>query len=114
MASSVEFAVHSRVLGNVLYLMASLTSEAKTIRQLEEIVRSSLKLPPGPKFEPIEQSAEPIEQDEFSEEAEPSEEAESSVEEEQEPLERLEAEQDNLNRNLNHLNRSLNRYLQDK
>lgn len=119
LASGGEFAVHSRVLGNVLYLMASLTSKTTTIRQLEEIVRKSLDLPPGPKFEePSERKVAPLEQEEefFEEEAEPTEEEAQSSEHigEQDPVDRLEAHQDELNRNLNLLNKSLGRFLQDK
>lgn len=37
-----EFNIHSRVLGNVLYLMASTTSSAESLRELEGVVRRVL------------------------------------------------------------------------
>lgn len=37
-----QFNVHSRVLGNVLYLMSSVTSKPESLRELERMLRSSL------------------------------------------------------------------------
>lgn len=37
-----QFNVHSRVLGNVLYLMASTTSKSESLRALEGLLRSAL------------------------------------------------------------------------
>ncbi|RAL08372.1 adenosylmethionine-8-amino-7-oxononanoate aminotransferase [Aspergillus homomorphus CBS 101889] len=37
-----QFAVHSRVLGNVLYLMSSVTSKAESLRAIEEVLRGAL------------------------------------------------------------------------
>lgn len=37
-----QFNVHSRVLGNVLYLMSSVTSKPETLQELENLLRSSL------------------------------------------------------------------------
>ncbi|PWY86806.1 onanonoxo-7-onima-8-eninoihtemlysoneda [Aspergillus heteromorphus CBS 117.55] len=37
-----EFAVHSRVLGNVLYLMASITAQAEALRAIEGLLRAAL------------------------------------------------------------------------
>lgn len=34
--------VHSRVLGNVIYLMASLTSRPESLREIEGLVRAAL------------------------------------------------------------------------
>ncbi|KAJ5566767.1 hypothetical protein N7535_006073 [Penicillium sp. DV-2018c] len=41
-AGSDQFNVHSRVLGNVLYLMSSVTSKAESLRELERLLRSAL------------------------------------------------------------------------
>ncbi|PYH48131.1 adenosylmethionine-8-amino-7-oxononanoate aminotransferase [Aspergillus saccharolyticus JOP 1030-1] len=41
-AGSEQFAVHSRVLGNVLYLMSSLTSQPGSLRGIEEVLRGEL------------------------------------------------------------------------
>lgn len=41
-AGGPQFNVHSRVLGNVLYLMSSITSKPETVRGLEELLRSAL------------------------------------------------------------------------
>ncbi|KAL4905268.1 hypothetical protein BDW74DRAFT_185307 [Aspergillus multicolor] len=41
-ASGPEFNVHSRVLGNVLYLMSSITSKQETLRTIEGILREAL------------------------------------------------------------------------
>lgn len=41
-ANDQGFIVHSRVLGNVLYLMSSLTSKRESIQALERLVRSAL------------------------------------------------------------------------
>ena len=37
-----QFNVHSRVLGNVLYLMSSVTSKPESLRELERLLRSAL------------------------------------------------------------------------
>lgn len=37
-----QFNVHSRVLGNVLYLMSSVTSKPESLREMEALLRSSL------------------------------------------------------------------------
>lgn len=37
-----HFNVHSRVLGNVLYLMSSVTSKPESLQELENLLRSSL------------------------------------------------------------------------
>ena len=37
-----QFNVHSRVLGNVLYLMSSVTSKPESLREMESLLRSSL------------------------------------------------------------------------
>lgn len=37
-----QFNVHSRVLGNVLYLMSSVTSKPESLREMESMLRSSL------------------------------------------------------------------------
>lgn len=37
-----QFNVHSRVLGNVLYLMSSVTSKPESLQELENLLRSSL------------------------------------------------------------------------
>lgn len=37
-----HFNVHSRVLGNVLYLMSSVTSKPESLKELESLLRSSL------------------------------------------------------------------------
>jgi dethiobiotin synthetase/adenosylmethionine--8-amino-7-oxononanoate aminotransferase len=37
-----KFNVHSRVLGNVLYLMSSVTSKPESLQELENLLRSSL------------------------------------------------------------------------
>lgn len=37
-----QFNVHSRVLGNVLYLMSSVTSKPESLREMERMLRSSL------------------------------------------------------------------------
>lgn len=34
--------MHSRVLGNVLYLMASVTSTPEALREIEEVLRAAL------------------------------------------------------------------------
>ncbi|OJJ69057.1 hypothetical protein ASPBRDRAFT_46339 [Aspergillus brasiliensis CBS 101740] len=41
-AGGEHFAVHSRVLGNVLYLMASVTSTPDALREIEEVLRAAL------------------------------------------------------------------------
>jgi dethiobiotin synthetase/adenosylmethionine--8-amino-7-oxononanoate aminotransferase len=41
-AGGPKFNVHSRVLGNVLYLMSSVTSKPETVRGLEGLLRSAL------------------------------------------------------------------------
>jgi dethiobiotin synthetase/adenosylmethionine--8-amino-7-oxononanoate aminotransferase len=41
-AGGPRFNVHSRVLGNVLYLMSSITSKPETVRGLEALLRSAL------------------------------------------------------------------------
>ncbi|OJJ97519.1 hypothetical protein ASPACDRAFT_1890143 [Aspergillus aculeatus ATCC 16872] len=41
-AGSEQFAVHSRVLGNVLYLMSSVTSKPESLRAIEEVLRGGL------------------------------------------------------------------------
>lgn len=41
-ANNQGFIVHSRVLGNVLYLMSSVTSKRESIQALEGLVRSAL------------------------------------------------------------------------
>ncbi|TPR02976.1 hypothetical protein CAN33_0012635 [Aspergillus niger] len=41
-AGGEHFAVHSRVLGNVLYLMASVTSTPEALREIEEVLRAAL------------------------------------------------------------------------
>jgi dethiobiotin synthetase/adenosylmethionine--8-amino-7-oxononanoate aminotransferase len=37
-----QFNVHSRVLGNVLYLMSSVTSKPESLKEMEKLLRSSL------------------------------------------------------------------------
>lgn len=37
-----QFNVHSRVLGNVLYLMSSVTSKPESLREMERLLRSAL------------------------------------------------------------------------
>lgn len=37
-----QFNVHSRVLGNVLYLMSSVTSKPESLREMEDLLRSAL------------------------------------------------------------------------
>jgi dethiobiotin synthetase/adenosylmethionine--8-amino-7-oxononanoate aminotransferase len=37
-----QFNVHSRVLGNILYLMSSVTSKPENLREMERLLRSSL------------------------------------------------------------------------
>lgn len=41
-AGGPTFAVHSRVLGNVLYLMSSVTSRPETLAEVEGILREAL------------------------------------------------------------------------
>ncbi|KAA8643335.1 hypothetical protein EYZ11_000885 [Aspergillus tanneri] len=41
-AGGPSFSVHSRVLGNVLYLMSSVTSKSETLREVEAILREAL------------------------------------------------------------------------
>ncbi|KAI9933988.1 hypothetical protein ASPWEDRAFT_126739 [Aspergillus wentii DTO 134E9] len=41
-AGGENFNVHSRVLGNVLYLMSSVTSKAESLREIEGVLRSAL------------------------------------------------------------------------
>jgi dethiobiotin synthetase/adenosylmethionine--8-amino-7-oxononanoate aminotransferase len=38
----IGFNVHSRILGNVLYLMASMTSKPESLRDVERLLRTSL------------------------------------------------------------------------
>lgn len=37
-----QFNVHSRVLGNVIYLMSSVTSKPESLQEMERLLRSSL------------------------------------------------------------------------
>ena len=41
-AGGPSFTVHSRVLGNVLYLMSSVTSKPEALREVEVILREAL------------------------------------------------------------------------
>lgn len=41
-AGSPQFAIHSRVLGNVLYMMSSVTSKSETLQTIEGLLREAL------------------------------------------------------------------------